>query len=118
MIMIRRSHTVSVGAKATHRRLTARLNKSNRPADHGRAKHALGHRLTQASELGTVASLATQAAAGLGIAKGSNSSVPQPLHTPSVAGVTPSHCWQKMMRWCGVVISQSAAKCVYCQRCW
>jgi hypothetical protein len=36
--------------------------------------------------------------------------VPQPTHTRSVAGVTPSHCWQKITRWRGVVISHSAAK--------
>jgi hypothetical protein len=45
-----------------------------------------------------------------GLAKGSNNSVPQPTHTLSVAGVTPSHCWQKMTRCRGVIIFQSAAK--------
>jgi hypothetical protein len=42
--------------------------------------------------------------------KGSNSSAPQPSHARSVAGVTPSQCWQKMTRWRSVVISHSAAK--------
>jgi len=41
---------------------------------------------------------------------GSRSSVPQSLHRPSVAGVTPSHRWQKMTRGRGVVISHSPAK--------
>ena len=58
----------------------------------------------------------TQGSAWLGMAKGSKSSVPQPVHTSSVAGVTPSQCWQKITRCRGVVISQSAAKWVYCQR--
>jgi hypothetical protein len=49
MIMIKRSHTVSVGAKATHRRLAVGFNKSNRPADHGQAEHALGYGLTRAT---------------------------------------------------------------------
>ena len=60
--------------------------------------------------------LPAQPAAWLGMANGSKSSVPQPAHKRSVAGVTPSHCWQKMTRCRGVVISQSAAKWLYCQR--
>ena len=48
MIMIKRSHTVSVGAKATHHRLTVKAHKSNpRLADHGRTKHALWDGLTR-----------------------------------------------------------------------
>jgi hypothetical protein len=48
MIVIRRSHTVSVGAKATTTDY-GRLTNSIRPADHGRTKYTLWDGLTRAT---------------------------------------------------------------------
>jgi hypothetical protein len=49
MIVIKRSHTVSVGTKATRHRLTPKGSTNpTGPQTHGRTKHALCQGLTRA----------------------------------------------------------------------